>query len=72
MDTFYIVRHKNPNNPATKGGAVWAIDGEGEKWTKAAAEEHARRCDYGVSNIPYEVVPLSKPEKVTADEKEKK
>lgn len=70
VDT-YIVRHKNPDNPATKRGTVWAVDGGGEKWTKADAEEHARRCEYAALNIPYEIVPSHKMENEVVEGKGK-
>ncbi len=53
---FYIVKHKNPKVPDTKGGTVWLTDGEGLNWTKEAAEKHVLNCEFAAHKIPFEVV----------------
>ena len=54
---YWVVRHKNPEVPATNVGKNWVSDGVGLKWSKDQAEQWAEKCEYKTSGIVYEIVP---------------
>ncbi len=52
----YLVRHRNSKVSDTKGGTIWAIDGEGLNWTKEAAEKHVLKCEFTAHGILFEII----------------
>ena len=53
---YWIVRHKDPNNPLTRKGTVFVTDGIGLSWSKDQAEQHVQRCEFVSHRVIYEVV----------------